>query len=372
MTTSPSAAIEQGIGYLLTQAEAGHWRGFPTLAGESDVWVTAFILAHISPFLRRRRILRGAIEFLIHSQLPNGGWSYGAGVPADADSTAWALIALKGTKRLKADNRRAAFNFLHNHSSARGVATYCPDSGIREYTGADPAHSFDGWFDSHPDVTAAAVLAGNVWADDALAQHTLSDLISRQTGAGFWNAYWWRGPHYTTTILLRALTEQKYYLPQPQAELLLRALQREQLADGGFAMGADSHLDPFTTALAVESLAHLSYLGGDDLRNATGSALLMAQESEGNWPGNYVLRIPAPDVTEPRHVGEWSRQGQGGNSYIFDRGGLFATAIACRALATCQQVESEAGSAKRRSWPVWEVGLDRDDDQVIDIPVRQI
>jgi hypothetical protein len=176
------------------------------------------------------------------------------------------------------------------------------------------------------------MLAGtpSLAAPDGLS--ALGRLILRQSGAGLWDAYWWRGPLYTTALVLRAVHAAGVRLPHVSAGRLLRALEREQLPDGGFGLGASREPDPFTTALGLECLCRLAYIGGADRREVAVSSLLLQQQPDGSWPGDYVMRIPAPDVLEPRHVAQWSRATGGGNSYVLDTRGTFATALACHAL----------------------------------------
>lgn len=355
------AAIKQGVGWLLGQIQAGRWRGFPTLAGESDVWVTGFILAHLSWLVRRNAKTRDAQSFLLNARRSSGGWSYGGEVPPDADSTAWCLMALKGVNTLPVGERRAGEAFLWSHCTKGGVATYKPDSGIREYIKSASDHSISGWTSAHPDVTAAAILAD---PDGERVEELLSDLVARQTGAGFFDSYWWRGPHYATTLTLRALSRCKRRLPAASARMILRALVREQLPDGGFGLGAAMRLDPFTTALALESFAHLSYLGGLRNQRAAGNALLKYQGGSGGWAGDFVMRIPAPDVIDPRHVEIWTRGGGGGNCFIPDRDGLFATATACFALDCWRQAETT--DSKTRAYPSIRLQKNnRDDESVV-------
>lgn len=347
--TRTRAAAERGLDYLCARAGAGHWRGFPTLAGESDVWVTGFVLAHVTAFIKRRRVTRAARDFLLSRRHADGGWSYGGEVPPDADSTAWCLMALEGSRQLSPGERRAGVAFLWSHATDEGVATYRADSGIRDYIRAPPEHSIDGWTSAHPDVTAAALLAGEPGGGRG---EVLAGLVSGQRGTGFWDAYWWRGPHYTTALVLRLLALRRLRLSDDRARLLLGALRREQLADGGYSLGASTRLDPFTTALALESLSRLSYVGGKRERGVAASALLREQQPDGGWRGDYLLRLPAPDVTDPQRVSRWSREGGGGNSYVPDREGVFATALACHALDVWRR--SESGEGVERGWQVVE------------------
>ncbi|MFQ5628958.1 MAG: prenyltransferase/squalene oxidase repeat-containing protein [bacterium] len=340
-------AIERGIKRLRSEIHDGRWKGFPTLAGESDQWVSAFILAHLYAFAPLRRALKKVQEFLLTCQNPDGGWSYCAEVPSDADSTAWCLLALKGNRQFKNENKNAALSFLENHRNGNGYTTFSTDSGIKEYIKVESHKSIAGWTSAHPDVTASVLLAGVPANGDEDAENILADLVAQQTGAGFFDAYWWRGPHYTTTLALRVLSTRRRRLPGSQSRLLLRALKREQLPSGEFSLGASLNPEAFTTALALESFSHLQYLGGARERRAAGIALMNMQQEDGRWKGNFIMRIPAPNVVDPRHIARWSRQGGGGNSYILDKYDLFTTVMACHALACWRRVESRKSDTGR-------------------------
>ena len=330
-------AVAGGLDRLLAAQEHGRWRGFPTLAGESDVWVTAFVVAHLREFKGRAPALRHARAFLASARHASGGWSYGGEVPPDADSTAWCLLALGRSRALTANAARDARRFLATHTTRAGVSTYRDDGEIRRYISADASVSMDGWTSPHPDVTVSAMLAGVPSLTTPEGTAALARLVSRQSGAGFWDAYWWRGPLYTTTLILRAVDAAEHRLPRDVALRLLRALQREQLPGGGFALGAAADPNPFSTALALECLSRLAYLGAEDARRAAAASLLTLQSADGGWAGDYVLRIPAPHIVEPRHVSGWSRGTGGGNSYVADSGGTFATALACYALTISER-----------------------------------
>jgi hypothetical protein len=186
----------------------------------------------------------------------------------------------------------------------------------------------------HPDVTAAAALTTPPDAPDtARAEQALRWLAGRLPGSGLWDAYWWRGPHYTTALTLRALSRLQLRLPPAHEKLVAHALERERLADGGYGLGASIVADPFTTALALESQCHLAVRAGPPGVDAAMNCLLSAQGDDGAWAGDYVMQLPAPDVIDTRRVATWQRDGKGGNSFILDRDGLFATVVACSALA---------------------------------------
>src|SRR5262245_25670992 len=128
------SAIDRGVRRLEASSSGACWTGFPTLAGRSEVWVTAFIVAHLQDIAPRVPILAKARRFLAEHQQTSGGWGYGGrGVPADADSTAWCLAALRASRSSSGKARARARTFLEAHRTDRGFATYRPDSGIREF-----------------------------------------------------------------------------------------------------------------------------------------------------------------------------------------------------------------------------------------------
>ena len=327
--------------------------------------MTAFVTAHLASSGARDPALHSARQWLVGQRFAGSGWGYGGEVPADADSTAWCLIALGGSGLLDGEARGEAADFLAAHQTAAGTATYLEDGRIRDYIRADADLSLEGWTNAHDDVTAAALLADVPPRGSEAAREALARLLRRQSGAGLWDAYWWRGPWYTTALLLRALDQAGLRPPADVGRRIVHALEREKLADGGFGLGASGDPDPFTTALALECHCRLARLGMDEARERTLAALLALQGPDGSWPGAYVLRIPAPDVVEPRHVSNWSLGSGGGNSFVLDDGGLFATALACFALNATLGVGSQAADA-----PVLEPATDEpvsSDDDVITV-----
>ncbi len=173
------------------------------------------------------------------------------------------------------------------------------------------------------------------------AAEIINGLTKQQTAKGFINSYWWRGPHYATTLFLRAASNDIYQISNDHAVLIAESLVREQLADGGFSLDSSAVMNPFTTALALESFTHLSYPGKHDEGINCANALLHAQQENGSWAGDYILRIPAPYITDPNEVASWNNADGGGNSLIEDKDGLFATAMCCYALDCLRNAETK-------------------------------
>jgi hypothetical protein len=335
--------IEKGLKYIISKGVNGHWRGFPTMAGTSDVWVTGFVLAHINRLCDNNDTIKKSQQFLLQSQHSSGGWSYSAMVPPDADSTTWCMLALQSNRELTNLALDKAKVFLWSHFKDKGVSTYSIESGIRQFISAPSDDFIAGWTSAHADVSIAAVIAD---INNIEVPEILNWLINKQSSDGLFNSYWYRGPYYTTTLLLRALSLQQQYLPAEKSRKVVEALSHQQLKDGGFGLGVSEMADAFNTALALESFVHLSYLGHDQERTACGNALLKFQQQDGSWPGGLILRIPAPDVIDPNQVTTWNSISGGGNSYVADQEGLFATAMACYALDCWRKGELNKKTAK--------------------------
>jgi Prenyltransferase and squalene oxidase repeat len=330
-------AIKRGITHLLSINANGRWKGFPTLAGESDIWVTGFVLAHIYKLSQQANVVKKSQDFLLQSRHSSGGWSYSARVPPDADSTAWCLIALQLSGAIRQPMLEEARTFIWSHFTGGGVSTYTGESGIREFISAPAGYPIHGWTGPHPDVSIAAVLAD---PQNEKVPEIINWLSGQQTKEGFINSYWWLSPYYTSTLLLRALSGIEKHLPEERAKMMAASMVRNQSADGGFTVRASTGVDAFTTALALESFTYLSCLGYQQERNLCASALLNCQQPDGNWAGDFILRIPTPDVLNPFDITSWNSAGGGGNSLIEDKAGLFATAMACHALDCWRQTES--------------------------------
>lgn len=364
------SAVDQGIRRLEALAPDGRWAGFPTLAGRSDVWVTAFAAAHLSGLAPRHRLVAGARDYLARAQQPNGGWGYGGrGVPADADSTAWCLQAMGGSRALSTAARSRARSFLEAHRTDRGFSTYLLDSGIRAFIEASTETSIDGWAAVHLDVTAAVLLADYPRRGTPEARLLLQRLMTSQTAAGLIEAYWWRSPYYGLTMTLRAFCAHRV---RPSRTFILRAqeaLDAKRLAHGGYGLGASFATDALTTALALEACDLLASRKEATAASSVVNALLSAQRPDGGWEGALVLRIPAPPVTNPLSVRSWKANTGGGNSFVNDEGGVFATTLACHALALhLARIEGRfAGSAK--SWPELTPAAAPHDDGVVTVPV---
>ncbi len=145
-------AIAAGLEFLMSRRQDGKWRDFSPTTGESDVWVTAYVLARLGEFPRAyishamQQQITESLEWLKEVRNPAGGWGYRAHGKDSADATAWAIIALRRHGQVAP---RPAFDLVRRCQR--------PDGGFAAYPATDSADAVRET--SAPDITAVAVKA---------------------------------------------------------------------------------------------------------------------------------------------------------------------------------------------------------------------
>jgi hypothetical protein len=281
-------AIDAGAAFLGAQARDGYWRDYGLPTGESDSWVTAYVLArlggiadnHLSGALKQQ--ISRALDWLLEVRRAGGGWGYNATVPDDADSTSWAVLALRRWGRPVPDG---AFDLLRRcERPDRGIATYPED------TSPGPA-----WSLSAPDVTAVAFRA----LARPPSESNLRVFARRVRPDGTLPAYWWASSLYTLAAVLDWLGGTVPWR-----------------VDGHYAGNA------FEQALLLGCLARMQ----DARALPVAARLLGMQKPDGSWAASALLRLPPGDVIQP-----WERI-DAGPLYV-DQNGVFTTATVVAALA---------------------------------------
>jgi hypothetical protein len=165
-----SDPIAAGLDFLFSTRQQQSW-GLSSLPGQESAWVTAYVLARLGevPSHRITYSLRQKIEksldWLLETRTPGGGWGFSSGSPDDADSTSWAVVALRQHGRPAPDGS------LELIRSCRRS-----DGGFSILPGA--AHANEPSRLSAPDVTAIAVRALaliDAASSEFLASHLRTD-----------------------------------------------------------------------------------------------------------------------------------------------------------------------------------------------------
>jgi Squalene cyclase len=314
---------------LARQGSDGLWRDFLTLAGEGADWPTGFVGEQLATAEALLEPLERAANQLVRTQHDDGGWGYHAGVPTDADSTAWVLLFLRSLGRRGRPVERAASCLArHQDAESGGIATYREAPPIRRFMGLEPSTDLSGWCSAHVEVTATAGRAfatlGGQFRDRAEAAWRY--VRSRQAPDGSWNSYWWTSPHYPT---LQAATLASDVNDHEALQRAVAWASRQQ----GCATARSGQTEPTAFALAA-TLALLTYGQQCNAKiHRVTRQLGSLQEADGSWPRRPVLRIPPPHVKEPSAGMVWRRDALGTGVVIADQHGIFTTAACIAALS---------------------------------------
>jgi hypothetical protein len=147
-----SDAIRAGLGFILSQQQARRWQDLGLPSGDADARITACVLARLADLplhyisQRLQQQVDQALDWLLQARTPNSGWGSGSGED-DAETTAWAVIALRGHRRAPAPS-----GALHLLRRCRRL-----DGGFAARPADSPAAS--PYLKSTPEITALALHA---------------------------------------------------------------------------------------------------------------------------------------------------------------------------------------------------------------------
>lgn len=335
-------SLARGIDFLLArQAKSGVFTDFATLAGESDEWTTAYVAEGLREGAAAGghrgadvdEALERAATLLATRWRVGAGWGYNQRVPADADSTAWALIFLR--TRPAAVEISAATAALRGHQMpGGGVATYRNATSLQTAMELPPSTDVSGWCAPHASVTASAgrALWGRPGAEAASATDAAWRYLEAQADpAGFWPSYWWTEPFYATAeavTLALALGRRT-----SECATLRRGLDwLSSRQDGAWGLLAEGGQPAtvFSSAAAFRALARGPL---DATRRSDALAFLTRmQQRDGGWPSEPILRIPSPGAARADAAAPWRVGGLGALALVADHRRTFTTATCVAAL----------------------------------------
>jgi Prenyltransferase and squalene oxidase repeat len=252
---SNAEAVAAGLVYLLQERRNGRWGHLNLPWGAADAAVTACVLARLGelPSHFMNRYVRGAIadslDWLQAAQIPEGGWGYLG--ESDAETTAWAVIALRKHGRRAPD-------------CALDIIRRCrrPDGGF----GRNPEA-----VSSVPETTALAIQALGA-----------SESSQARDAAGFLSYWLENGTDRLASSLFvcsAVLEWEKGFAPVALVN------QACQLATGFQAESA------FDQALLLRCLIRLRLNRAWSLA----ASLRTAQLADGSWPGSPAARFNFDD-----------------------------------------------------------------------------
>lgn len=323
-----TGAINSSLAFLNRGFEKyGHWKEFETLAGKSDLWVTAYIGCNICEgnTIVGLDLAQKAWRYIQRNRwgFARTKWGFNRHVPSDADSTAWSIL-LANMLGVKTAAVERAKKFLRLHMlSNGGIATYRRSAPIRAFTRLDKKISFDGWCRDHPCVTAAFM-----GIPDLVSDQVLNYALARQHLDGCWSSYWWTSNAYTTATMAENLYK---YRSSDRRSVIDDSIVRS-IAWASNLVATRQKFDPFELSFLIRILCVDPKAGSEVLIDRAVKDLLAHQLYDGSWPSAACLQIPPPDVTDPTLYNRWMVNGRGGGSHIFDSSRTFTTASVVNAL----------------------------------------
>jgi hypothetical protein len=300
--------------------------------------VTGFVVYALAQTVRAEALVHSGAAELVRRQRPNGGWGYNGMTPPDADSTAWALLALaaSGASLSPAAAERGRRYLRAHQTSSGGFSTYGPSDDVGTFIGAVAPGDLQGWLAPQVCVTATALQAlvtyGEPMANVPL-QTAARYLADAHAPDELWRTYWWQGPQCPTFQALRAVVlALPAALPGLHAAAAMRLVAGQQ-PDGGWADVEGATSLAFATAFGLLTLALLP-----SQRYAAAVAravawLLAHQRSDGSWEAAPILRIPSPLTLDPAATTSWRIGGLGTGVVLADEQRIFTTAASAWALA---------------------------------------
>jgi hypothetical protein len=307
-------SVMAGLKFVFSSQETRHWTDFSSLAAGSEIWVTAYVLARLadipSEFVTRDFCLRteDALDWLVDARNLDGTWGAHGTMEGDADTTAWAVIALRRHGRKAPE---PALEFIRKCQLANGGFAAYPETS-----------RMDGLYKlASPETTVAALKAlgsGNPAAEEFLMArlqgdassawgrlasrfHLCSELLEMQEGLVSWfllnkvsqfTAQYPAGNAFEQALLLRSLLLLRMQRAWPEAT----RLRNLQLPDGSWPAAAV--LGPAMPGVAVRQKPHPVI--ADDKRILT-TVTAVSALAMGEWqPGLYF----GSDLPQPRRFSE--------------------------------------------------------------------
>lgn len=288
-----AGAIALGLEFLFSRRHQAAWSLGP-LTRESSSWVTAYVLArlgeippHYLSFTQRQQI-EESLDWLMEARTPQSGWAFGeagsrgSASPDDADSTAWAVAALRQHGR---PVPQGALQLIHRCRRPDGGYAMHPQTAVSGPSAAD-ATAIAVRALSAIDAASSEFLAGHLRTDIETIHGRISSAFFVSSTLMDWEPC--MAPWFVVNAVRQLIGQQEAEGAWEQA-LLLRCRMRLQL-QSAWPLAA---------------------------------ALRRVQQPDGSWPGSARLTI-----FQAESSGAATRP-----EGYFDEDGVLATVTALSALA---------------------------------------
>jgi squalene cyclase len=323
--------LDGALSYLAAQQGAdGAWGDFIFSVGHSTDWISGYVGQTLVPYSSQHPRLKRTMQWLLETEV-KGEWGYNTLCPHNADATAniglflWNFARQAQEITLPDELFNAITSQLQRYQhSDGGFSTYIEslDDIIEQH-----------WLDSHVEITATCgrylLLAAGSMTDSICA--ALEFLMKHRTNEGFWHAYWYEGPLYSTNQVLKFIKEAVQIgwacedIRTNIRQTLAFVLQMQK-DDGRWALYPElpsEKAEAISTALALDILMNglailLAPASGErpdvnkipvfeqgwfgSLSQAISRGLIWlqrTQEDDGSWPSSYILRTPDSSCAHP-------------------------------------------------------------------------
>jgi squalene cyclase len=250
--------------------------------------------------------LRRTYGWLLSIQNHDGGWSWNPRVVTDGDSTANCLLFLLNCSETPAEVLAAGLAALLRLQNPEqgGIHTYTQEAivtAVARYTPYFPPLPplfYGGWLRMTNSVSG---VVGTTWRlagwdlDEPAVQALRRYILANQEEAGYWLAYWWCSPLFSTFHCVQALAGWGEWGAVERAATWLHNTQQKE---GGWQDGALNRSTPFSTALAVGTLLEAGESTSEAVLNGL-NWLLAAQRPDGSWEAVPNQQVPHIFQTRP-------------------------------------------------------------------------
>lgn len=319
LSNNMEKVCNSALAFLKKHQEAnGCWIDFCNNAGASDIWCSAFVTVMLGFCEQASELVAKSKEYLRKSvQTDSCGYSHIW--IGDNDSSIMALLATKNYKRID--------GLVDRFNSDGGVPTYYDDmqllsSLLYSHQGIS---NIDGWRQSHPDVSAAALYLLSKASYSGLEKERLILYFKNIIKNNQPMVYWWIDDIYTLFFLSLANSilkdQEMYHYIQSRTEDKLQSY---------FEIANKENL----TVFFISMLLHLLlYCGKKNEADQVAKALINMQYSDGSWPESNFMCIPAVDSLTPMKTSSWEVCDHGINVRAHEFHRVYSTSLALMALS---------------------------------------
>ncbi|HJY85387.1 MAG TPA: prenyltransferase/squalene oxidase repeat-containing protein [Candidatus Acidoferrales bacterium] len=333
------SSAQTAIDFLLKNYRPGiGFDDFVTAHGQPLVWVSAYVGSVLQSSRNlvacgdsgRQAALQqtlSSLTELLASQHRDGRWSLHAGMPADADTTAWTIRFL-----------RAARGVSPQLLSTASLSRYQrPDGGFSRFLPEEAGEMFAGWAISHPEITGLVVetlLQMGARNDTACVPQARDYLLRARQDQPLWRSYWWEGTAYASFHCFNALRACGGVLAEDDEKQIFSEICRCQDKSGSWGEALRGRSTAFETAYSLRLLLRLRATCRVFPALLRGVKwLLLHQLKDGSWISDPMLRLPHGADRQPEKFNDWKLDAplQCG-ALLRDHRRLFTTASALAAV----------------------------------------